>query len=119
KFTEEHEWIAVEDGQIAVIGISKYAADALGDVVYVELPQLGSKIGAGEPIGAIESVKSASDIYSPLTGEVIEINDKLEGKPGLINAEPYNKGWIAKIKFDNTEELDQLLDNTAYLNFLA
>ncbi|KAK9349527.1 glycine cleavage H-protein-domain-containing protein [Lipomyces starkeyi] len=119
RYTEEHEWLALEDGNLAVIGITGYASKALGDVVYVELPSVGASIVAGEPIGAVESVKSASDIYSPVSGEIIEINEQLDKKPGLVNAEPYRRGWICKILIKDTAELESMMDNNRYQTFIA
>ncbi|KAK9240721.1 glycine cleavage H-protein-domain-containing protein [Lipomyces kononenkoae] len=119
RYTEEHEWLALEDGNFAVIGITAYASKALGDVVYVELPSVGASIVAGEPIGAVESVKSASDIYSPVSGEIIEVNEQLDKKPGLVNAEPYRKGWICKILMKDTTELESMMDNNRYETFIA
>ncbi|KAK9353324.1 glycine cleavage H-protein-domain-containing protein [Lipomyces doorenjongii] len=119
RYTEEHEWLALEDGNLAVIGITGYASKALGDVVYVELPSVGASIVAGEPIGAVESVKSASDIYSPVSGEIIEVNEQLDKKPGLVNAEPYRRGWICKILIKDTTELESMMDNNRYQTFIA
>ncbi|KAK9370018.1 glycine cleavage H-protein-domain-containing protein [Lipomyces kononenkoae] len=119
RYTEEHEWLALEDGNLAVVGITAYASKALGDVVYVELPSVGTSIVAGEPIGAVESVKSASDIYSPVSGEIIEVNEQLDKKPGLVNAEPYRKGWICKILMKDTTELESMMDNKGYETFIA
>ncbi|KAK9453650.1 glycine cleavage system H protein [Dipodascopsis uninucleata] len=119
KYTEEHEWLALEDGETGVIGITDYAAKSLGDVVYVELPAVGTQVVVGDAIGAIESVKSASDIYSPVSGTVVEVNSELETKPGIINAEAYSKGWIVKIKVAKSEELDSLMDNKEYASFVV
>ncbi|KAJ8104083.1 glycine cleavage H-protein-domain-containing protein [Lipomyces tetrasporus] len=119
RYTEEHEWLALEDGNLAVIGITAYASKALGDVVYVELPTVGASVVAGEPIGAVESVKSASDIYSPVSGEIIEVNEQLDKKPGLVNAEPYRRGWICKILIKDTNELESMMDNNGYETFIA
>ena len=119
KFTRDHEWVRVEADDIATVGISSYASLALGDVVYVELPSVGQIFEQEEVIGAVESVKSASDIYAPLNGEVVETNLLLESKPGLINLEPYEKGWICKIKLSDSSDLGDLLDAKSYSTFLA
>jgi glycine cleavage system H protein len=117
RYTAAHEWIELSaDAKTATIGISKYAADALGDVVYVELPTIDLEINSGDAIGAVESVKSASDIYSPVGGTVIEANLKLEEKPSLINQGPEGDGWIARIKLKEggQEEVQGLMDTSAY-----
>jgi glycine cleavage system H protein len=97
RYTEEHEWVAV-DGDIASIGITDYAAQQLGDVVYVSLPAAGSAVTAGDPCGEVESTKSVSDLYSPVDGEVAEVNEELNDDPGLINAEPYGVGWMFRVR---------------------
>jgi glycine cleavage system H protein len=97
RYTQEHEWVAI-DGGIATIGITDYATQALGDVVYVSLPQVGVAVKAGEPCGEVESTKSVSDLYSPLDGEVAEVNEELNDDPGLINAEPYGVGWMFRVR---------------------
>jgi glycine cleavage system H protein len=96
-YTEEHEWVAI-DGDTASIGITDYAAQSLGDVVYVSLPAVGSSVTAGEPCGEVESTKSVSDLYSPVDGEVTEINEELDDDPGLVNAEPYGAGWMFRVR---------------------
>jgi glycine cleavage system H protein len=96
-YTEEHEWVSV-DGTTASVGITDYAAQALGDVVYVSLPTVGAAVTAGEPCGEVESTKSVSDLYSPVDGEVVEINDELDDDPGLVNAEPYGAGWMFRVR---------------------
>lgn len=112
-FTEEHEYIRIEDG-VGIVGISNYAQNALGDVVYVELPKVGAKLEKGAQAGVVESVKSASEIYSPVTGEVVEINAALEGAPQQVNADPMKEGWFYKIKIANDSELKALKDEAAY-----
>jgi glycine cleavage system H protein len=97
QYTEEHEWVAI-DGGTATIGITDYATQQLGDVVYVSLPQIGATVTAGEPCGEVESTKSVSDLYSPLDGEVVEVNEELDDDPGLINAEPYGLGWMFRVR---------------------
>jgi len=97
RYTEEHEWVSI-DGAVATVGITDYAASALGDVVYVSLPAAGASVTAGEPCGEVESTKSVSDLYSPVDGEVTEVNEELEDDPGLVNAEPYVAGWMFRVK---------------------
>ncbi len=113
KYTEEHEWIAIE-ADIATIGISDFAQSQLGDVVFVELPEVGDELEAGKPFGVVESVKAVSDIYSPLSGEVVEINEELPDAPETLNTSPYEDGWLIRIRLSNPQELDDLLDATAY-----
>jgi len=118
KYTEDHEWIELsEDGKTGTIGISVYAANALGDVVYVELPTPDLEVTAGDAIGAVESVKSASDILTPVSGTVIEGNSLLEEKPATINKGPESEGWIAKISVSDPKEVDGLMDVDAYRKF--
>lgn len=112
KYAESHEWAKV-DGDIATIGISDFAQHALGDVVYVDLPEVGDEVEAGEDFGAVESVKAASDLISPVSGEIVEINEALEDAPEMVNADPYNN-WIIKVKMSDPEELDSLMDAAAY-----
>lgn len=112
-YTKEHEWIRI-DGERAVIGITEYAQDQLGDVVYVELPEIGSQVTQFETCGTIESVKTVSDVYAPLSGEVVAINEALDETPELINTEPYKAGWIAEIQFSDQGELHNLLRADAY-----
>ncbi|KAF2273138.1 glycine cleavage H-protein [Westerdykella ornata] len=105
KYTEDHEWVELSsDGKTATIGISKYAADALGDVVYVEIPEVGTQLSAGDSLGAIESVKSASDILTPFEGTVLEANDALADKPGTINKDPEGEGWVARLEIEGEPE---------------
>ncbi|KAJ3252754.1 hypothetical protein HK103_001310 [Boothiomyces macroporosus] len=113
KYTPDHEWISVTNG-IGTFGITDYAQTALGDVVYIEVPSIGDVVKEKDQIGAVESVKAASDIYSPVSGEIVEINEKLQENPGLINTSPYVDGWIAKIKLANEGELEALMDEKAY-----
>ncbi|MEW5691743.1 MAG: glycine cleavage system protein GcvH [Candidatus Hydrogenedentota bacterium] len=113
KYTEEHEWIKIE-GDIGIVGITDYAQDQLGDIVYFELPVIGKKIKKGETVCVVESVKSASDIYSPVTGEVIEINEKVKVTPETVNKNPYNDGWLFKIKLSNIDEINDLLTPSKY-----
>ena len=113
RFTKDHEWVRLEGGN-AVVGITPHAADALGDVVFVELPEPGREIAQGEACSVVESVKAASDVYAPLTGRVTEVNAELESNPADINAEPEGKGWFFKMTLSNTAEFDALLDAAAY-----
>ncbi len=113
RFTKEHEWVRLEDGT-AVFGITDYAQDSLGDVVFVELPAPGTQVRQGETFGVVESVKAASDLYAPLSGEVIERNDALEQSPELINKDPYGAGWMIKVRPSDLSELNRLLDAAAY-----
>ncbi len=116
-YSKEHEWLKV-DGDIGVCGITDYAQDNLGDVVYAELPEVGKKIEKMKPFMVLESVKATSDVYSPVTGEIIEVNEKLKDAPELVNEDPYGEGWLVKIKLANKEELAELMDKDAYIKFL-
>ncbi|GAB5592386.1 glycine cleavage system H-protein subunit [Umbelopsis nana] len=114
RYTKEHEWISVED-DVGTIGITDYAQKSLGDVVFVEIPSPGQAIARKEQIGAVESVKAASDIYSPVSGDIIEANEALDQEPGLINSSPEADGWLAKVKLSDPSEIESLLDEDAYL----
>ena len=113
RYTREHEWIRVE-GDSVVIGVTDYAQNALTDVVWVELPEMGAVVGSMDSFASVESVKSVSEIYAPISGEVIEINESLEDSPELINEDPYGEGWICKISISDNSELASLLDGTTY-----
>lgn len=113
KFAASHEWAKV-DGETATVGISDHAQGELGDVVYVELPEVGKQVKKGETFGVVESVKAASDVYSPVSGEVVEVNQVLADKPGTVNKAPFTEGWIIKVKLSNKGELSSLLDSDAY-----
>ena len=113
KYTKEHEWIRVE-GEEAVVGITDYAQSQLGDIVFVECETVGDALEAGETFGTIEAVKTVSDLYLPVAGEVLEFNEELEGEPELVNKDPYGKGWIVKIKISDETELDGLLNADAF-----
>jgi glycine cleavage system H protein len=117
KYSEEHEWIRVE-GDTGTIGITQYAQEQLGDVVFVEVPAAGRKVAKGEAIAVVESVKAASDIYAPVSGEVVESNAALADTPGDVNTEPMGKGWFFKIKLSNKADLDGLMDEAAYAAFV-
>ncbi|KAF3686445.1 Glycine cleavage system H protein, mitochondrial [Channa argus] len=117
RFTNKHEWVRVEGG-IGTVGISNYAQDALGDLVYCGLPEVGQRLEQLEEFGALESVKAASELYSPLTGEVTEINTELAENPGLVNKACYADGWLIKMTIEKPEELDSLMDQAAYDKFI-
>ena len=118
KYTKEHEWLKIENGNVAVIGITAYAQDALGDLVFVELPEVGRKVGKGEDFAVVESVKTAAEVYSPVTGEIVAVNDNLSDDPELIK-KSLEEGWIAKIKITNPKDLEGLMDKAAYDEFLS
>jgi glycine cleavage system H protein len=113
KYASSHEWARLE-GDIVVVGITDHAQEALGDLVFVELPEVGDTVNAGDEAGVVESVKAASDIYAPVSGEVIEVNPALEDTPELINSDPYGEGWMYKIRVASVEELDNLLAAEEY-----
>ena len=117
-YTPDHEWLQI-DGDVATIGITDYAQTQLGDVVFVELPKVGRALKKAEAAAVVESVKAASDVYAPITGEVIEINDALVADPSLINSDPGNAAWFFKIRIANKGDLDGLMDETAYQAFVA
>jgi glycine cleavage system H protein len=117
KYSKEHEWISVE-GDVGTVGISQYAQEQLGDVVFVDVPKAGRKIAKGESVAVVESVKAASDIYAPASGEVTEANAALADSPGDVNADPMGKGWFFKLKLANKAELDELMDQAAYDAFV-
>jgi glycine cleavage system H protein len=118
RFTKDHEWVDA-DGDIATLGITAYAAGQLGDVVFVELPTLGKSFKAGDAFAVVESVKAASDVYAPVSGEVVAVNDELPNTPETVNAMPEKDGWFAKLKLANPAELDALMDRAAYEQFLS
>ena len=118
KYTEEHEWVLIQDG-VAVVGITDYAQDQLGDVTFVELPEVDAEVEQMGEMAVVESVKAASDIYAPLSGVVVEVNERLEDEPGLINSDCYGEGWLVKIKDFDSAELDKLLDAEGYRALLA
>ncbi len=117
KYTKEHEWIRVE-GDLAEIGITNYAQDALGDIVFLELPEKGTDVEREDSFGVVESVKAVSDLYAPLSGTIEETNEPLADTPELINEHPYNDGWIIKIKMNDPSELDNLMDAKAYEDYV-
>ena len=113
KYTKDHEWVRVE-GDIAYVGITDFAQGELGDIVYVEIETLNEEIEMGDVFGTVEAVKTVSDLFMPISGEVIELNEKLESEPELVNSDPYGDGWMVKIKIDNISQLDELLDLDGY-----
>lgn len=114
RYVSSHEWVLLQGDGVALIGITDHAQDAMGDLVYVELPDVGASLAAGDEAGVVESVKAASDIYAPVAGEVVEVNEKLEDEPELVNSDPYNDGWLFKLKVSDASELEGLLDADAY-----
>ncbi|MDR2298717.1 MAG: glycine cleavage system protein GcvH [Comamonas sp.] len=117
KFSKEHEWINAADTNAAIVGITVHAQDALGDVVFVDLPAVGATFKAGDVAGVVESVKAAADVYMPVTGEIVEVNEALREDPSLANSDPLNTGWFFKVKMSNAGELDGLMEETAYNDF--
>ena len=113
RYLSSHEWVRVED-DVAIVGITDHAQAALGDLVYVEAPELGTELAAGDEAGVVESVKAASDIYSPVSGEVIAINERLEGEPELVNSDPYGEGWMFKVQINDDQELQNTLTADEY-----
>jgi glycine cleavage system H protein len=118
RYTKDHEWVS-SDGQIGTIGITKYAAEQLGDVVFVELPSIGKVVLGGGELAVVESVKAASDVYSPVSGAVVEVNDVLADSPEVVNDGAEDDGWFARIKLSNAGELDDLMDRAAYDAYVA
>ena len=118
KYTEDHEWIQLQ-GDIAVVGITHHAQDALGDVVFVDLPEVGKSFAQKEIAGVVESVKAAADVYMPVSGEVVEVNEALRDDPSLANSDPLGQGWFFKVKLSAPSEVDALLDETGYTAFTA
>ena len=116
-YTEEHEWLLVE-GDIATVGITWHAQDALGDIVFAELPEVGSELGSGDSAGELESVKAVSDVYMPASGEILEVNEALDGAEDALNTDPYGAGWMFKIRLSNASELEGLMNADAYQAFL-
>ncbi|OGU46287.1 MAG: glycine cleavage system protein H [Ignavibacteria bacterium RIFCSPLOWO2_02_FULL_55_14] len=118
KYTKDHEWMRVE-GEVGWIGVTDYAQGELGDVVFVELPAVGSKLEQGKSFGTIEAVKAVSDLYAPVTGEVVEINKEVADSPEVVNKEPYERGWMVKVRIANPTELSALLDAAAYRKLIG
>ena len=118
KYTEEHEWVFMEDESTGVVGITDFAQDQLGDIVYVELPEIGKELNAGDDVAVVESVKAASELKAPLSGEVIEINQTLTDAPETINNDPMNAGWFIKIKITDPSDLEGLMNESDYQKFI-
>ena len=119
KFSKDHEWVNAADANAAVVGITVHAQDALGDVVFVDLPAVGATFAQGDVAGVVESVKAAADVYMPVSGEVVEVNEALRADPSLANSDPLNAGWFFKVKLSEPAQLDGLMDETAYSSFSA
>jgi glycine cleavage system H protein len=117
RFTRTHEWVKI-DGDIATIGITDFAQSELGDITYLELPSAGTQLSQSEPLGVVESVKAATDIYAPISGEVVEENDKAINAPEVVNASPYNDAWLVKVRISDPKQVDNLLDADAYQKLL-
>ena len=117
KYTKDHEWVRIE-GDTVVVGITDYAQSQLGDVVYVELPEVGRRVQKGKEAAVVESVKAASEVFAPLSGEVVAVNSELSGEPGRINSDPMGAGWFMKLRIANAKEMDDLMDETAYNGFV-
>ncbi len=117
RYSKEHEWVRL-DGKVATIGISNYAQEQLGDVVFVELPDIGKKLAKGEEAAVVESVKAASEVYAPMSGKVIEVNEALDGEPAKVNADPEGEAWFLKLKVEDDSEFDELMDELEYKEFL-
>lgn len=117
KYTEEHEWLMIEE-ELVTVGITDFAQDSLGDIVFVELPEVGTMLVAGKPFGVVESVKAVSDVYAPISGEVIEVNEELPDSPETLNTSPYEDGWMIKIKPSDRSQLEDLLDADDYAEFV-
>ena len=117
RFTRDHEWVRL-DGDLAIVGITDYAQSQLGDVVYVELPEIGQRIEKGKEAAVVESVKAASGVYAPVSGEVAEINEALTADPAKVNADPMGEGWFIKLRLDDPKELDSLMDEEGYKRFI-
>jgi glycine cleavage system H protein len=114
KYTKDHEWIRIDSENTYVIGITDYAQGELGDIVFVEIETKGEKLNKGDVFGTIEAVKTVSDLFMPVSGEIVEVNEEINDTPEIINKDPYNKGWLIKVKIDNVAELDSLLDSSGY-----
>ena len=119
KFSKEHEWINAANPDVAIVGITVHAQDALGDVVFVDLPAVGATFHQGDVTGVVESVKAAADVYMPVSGEIIEVNEALRADPSLANTDPLNSGWFFKVKLSDPSQLDALMDETTYGEFAA
>ena len=118
KYSKEHEWVLVEGG-VATVGITDYAQDQLGDIVFVELPGVGDKVSKEDAFGVVESVKAVSDIYAPVSGTVVEVNEDLPESPEVVNEDPYGDGWLIKVKMNDASDLDDLMDSDEYAEMVA
>ncbi len=118
RYSKEHEWVAAEDS-IATIGITDHAQDQLGEIVYIELPSVGDKISKDDPFGVVESVKAVSDIYAPVTGTVVEVNEDLPESPEVVNEDPYGDGWLIKVRISDPSDLEELMDGDEYAEMVA
>jgi glycine cleavage system H protein len=118
KFTKDHEWLKI-DGNVATVGITEYAANQLGDLVFVQLPEIGAKLDKGEEVAVVESVKAASDVFSPLAGEIVEINEAIVKDPSIVNSDPEDAGWFFKLKLADLKSLDGLMDKAAYKELIG
>tara|TARA_Y200000002_G_C22530493_1_gene599495 strand:- start:416 stop:799 length:384 start_codon:yes stop_codon:yes gene_type:complete len=116
KFTKDHEWLNLQE-DLATVGITDYAQSQLGDIVFVEMPELSAKLTASESFGAIEAVKTVADLFAPVSGKVIEINENLDSNPDLVNSDPYTKGWIVKLKIENNDEINELMNYDEYQEY--
>jgi glycine cleavage system H protein len=119
RYTETHEWVRVEEDNVVTVGITDYAQEKLGDIVSVELPKIGDEVEAGETMGMIDSQKASSEVYAPVSGIVVEVNEILESDPGIINADPYEEGWLVRIEIEDIEQLDSLLTAEDYEEHVA
>jgi glycine cleavage system H protein len=117
RFTRDHEWVRL-DGDLAIVGITDYAQSQLGDVVYVELPEIGNRVEKGKEAAVVESVKAASEVYAPVSGEVAQVNEMLTADPAKVNADPMGEGWFIKLRLDDPKELDSLMDEEGYKRFI-
>jgi glycine cleavage system H protein len=118
KFTEDHEWLSI-DGDVATVGITAYAAEQLGDLVFVQLPDVGTKLDKGQEVAVVESVKAASDVYAPVAGEVVEVNEAIVNDPSIVNSDPQAAGWFFKLRLADLKALDGLMDETAYKQLIG
>ena len=119
KYSKEHEWIVLDSDGTARIGVSDFAQEQLGDVVFIELPDVGANFSQFDKMGEVESVKAVSDLYVPASGEITEVNQQVISNPELLNEDPYNQGWLVKVRLNNPEELDSLLDSKSYINIIS
>ena len=116
-YSKDHEWVLVED-DIAIVGITDYAQESLGDIVFIELPDIGREVSKDESVAVVESVKAASDVYSPVSGEIVEVNPELDSSPEIVNSSPYDEGWFFKVKLSNPDELTMLMNADDYENYI-